>query len=137
MDLTLIDAFARFGATPARRLGALSAIAADGAVVLNCSHSQFVRPARGVLRYEDKLSRDADPSREIDLLRRNLELARDRELPVRMIVATPPDPANGRRGRGFHVRTDLVGRLVEFDGDHFIVDFTRVQEPREAARRRS
>ena len=59
MNLTLSDAFAKFGAKPANRLRALSAIAEDGAVVLSCARSYFGRPGRGVLRYEDKLSRES------------------------------------------------------------------------------
>ena len=42
MNLSLSDAFARFGAKPSNRLRGLSAMAADGALVLN---------------YEDRLSR--------------------------------------------------------------------------------
>ena len=56
MNLTLMDAFGRFGAKPASRLGSLSAMAADGAMVLNCLPAHFGHPARGVLRYEARLS---------------------------------------------------------------------------------
>lgn len=36
MNLTLTGAFGRFGAKPASRLGSLSAMTADGAMVLDC-----------------------------------------------------------------------------------------------------
>jgi hypothetical protein len=31
------------------------------------------------------------------------------------------------------VRPDLIGKVVSFDGDHFVIDFTRPKELREAA----
>lgn len=132
MNLNLIDAFGRFGARPSNRLGGLSAIAADGAVVLNCSQRHFVHPSRGVLRYEDKLSREPRGSRDAELLGRHLTLARDGALPVRMVVAFAPDLKQD--ASRYHVRPDLVGRVVKFDGDHFMIDFTRSQEVGLAAR---
>ena len=127
-NLSLADAFGKFGAKPVSRLRGLSAIAADGAIVLNCSPPYFGHPTKGVLRYEDRLSRDSEDPKHADLLGQHLALARDGELPLRMIVKTPLDAGSNKQGRSFHVRRDLVGRLVKFDGDHFIVDFTRPQQ---------
>lgn len=132
MNLTLVDAFNRFGATPASRLRGLSAVAADGAMVLNCSQQYFGHPSRGVLRYEDRLSRESESSKEIALLGQHLTLARDGALPVRMIVACAADARSGA-ARGYHVRPDLIGKVVKFDGDHFVIDFARREEaPRSA-----
>jgi hypothetical protein len=124
MNLTLVDAFSRFGATPSSRLRGLSAIAADGAMVLNCSQQHFAHPVRGVLRYEDRLSREPEASRELALLAEHLTLARDGALPVRMVVASAVVGSKGP-ARGYHVRPDLIGKVVEFDGDHFMIDFAR------------
>jgi hypothetical protein len=124
MNLTLLDAFTRFGAKPLNRHQGLSAMASDGAMVLNCSHAYFGNPERGVLRYEDRLSREPSPSKHIGLLGQHLTLARDGALPVRMVVTTQ---AVGKT-RGIHVRPDLIGKVVNFDGDHFIIDFTRRAE---------
>jgi hypothetical protein len=133
MILNLIDAFGRFGATPSNRVSGLSAIAADGAVVLNCSQQHFAHPSRGVLRYEDRLSREPHDSKGLALLGQHLALARDGALPVRMVVAFSSD-LKRRASCSYHVRPDLVGRLVEFDGDHFMIDFTRLQEAGRVAR---
>jgi hypothetical protein len=131
MNLSLIDAFAKFGAKPGNRVRGLSAMAADGALVLNCSKAHFGHPSQGVLRYEDRLSRESADSRESELLSQHLTLARDGALPVRMIVTSI---AAGERGtRSFHVRSDLIGKVVKFDGDHFIIDFTRREELRDTA----
>lgn len=126
--LSLIDAFGRYGAKPASRMRGLSAIATDGAVVLNCSPPYFGHPARGVLRYEDRLSREDADAKGAELLGQHLTLARDGQLPIRMVVKTPIDAGKAKREPNFHIRRDLIGKLVKFDGDHFIIDFTRLPE---------
>jgi hypothetical protein len=133
MNRRLIDAFGMFGAKPSNRLQGLSAMAADGAMVLTCSHAHFGHPSQGVLRYEDRLSRESPESKEMQLLSQNLSLARDGALPVRMVVASHASDKNGRQSRSFHVRPDLVGKVVKFDGDHFIIDFTRREQIRQVA----
>jgi hypothetical protein len=121
---TLIDAFAQFGAKPKSRLRGRSAIAEDGALVLSCSTLQFRRPGPGVLRYEDVLSRTSTDRPGTALLGEHLTLARDGQLPVRMVVIAE---GSEKKTRGnIYARPDVVGRLVEFDGDHFVVDFTRL-----------
>jgi hypothetical protein len=128
MNLSLVDAFGRFGAKPASRLQALSAMAADGALVLNCCGAYFGHPSQGVLRYEDRLSREPAGPKDVKLLGQHLITARDGALPVRMIVTSRTDEKGGARSRTVHVRPDLIGTVVEFDGDHFIVDFKRREE---------
>ena len=128
MNLSLVDAFGRFNAKPSSRLASLSAIAADGALVLTCSHAHFGHPSPGVLRYEDRLSRESATSKENQLLAQHLTLARDGDLPIRMVVMSVAEAKSGGRSRSFHVRPDLTGKIAKFDGDHFIVDFTRREE---------
>jgi len=126
MNLNLTEAFGRFGARA--RAGGTSAMAADGAMVLACSPGSFAHPAAGILRYEDRLSKDDDGSRDTELLAQHLTLARDGGLPVRMVVTRITNQKNSDRTiRSFHVRPDLVGKVTKFDGDHFIVDFTRME----------
>lgn len=132
MKLTLIDAFSRFGAKPASRLSSLSAIAADGSMVLNCLPAHFGHPARGVLRYETKLSTAQAGTKIVTTLGEDLTRARDGDLPVRMVVPIQEREKTRNRGCRYHVRPDLIGKVVEFDGDRFVVDFTRPQPPRPA-----
>ena len=135
MSNSLIDAYARFGAKPKNRLRGCSAIADDGALVLSCSSGHFRHPGPGVLRYEDALSRDTRDRPSSALLGEHLVLARDGQLPVRMIVIAAASVGRPR----IYARPDVIGRLVEFDGDHFIVDFTRLvveTEQPDASRRR-
>jgi len=129
MNLSLVDAFGRFGAKPANRLRGQSAIASDGALVLSCSHSKFGHPSQGVLRYEGKVTKEGEEANANDLLGQHLTLARDGDLPVRMVVMTSlVDASTSKVSRSFHVRPDLIGKLVSFDGDNYTVDFTRVSE---------
>jgi hypothetical protein len=129
VSYSLSSAYASFGATPLSKLRALSAMAADGSMVMSCAPPYFVRSAPGVLRYEDKLTRTPDDVRGRKLLGEHLTLARDGSLPVRMVVVAPPP--RGRTSRSVHVRADLIGKVTQFDGDHFIVDFMRPEEPEE------
>jgi hypothetical protein len=135
-NLTLADAYAKYGAKPASRLRGLSAIASDGALVLSCIAPQFGRANKGVLRYEDRLSRDPDASTEKDLLAQHLTRAREQGLAVRMIVVKSTAAQDGKTSRNIHVRADLIGKVTEFDGDHFIVDFTRADVPEAPPRRK-
>ncbi|HEY2807767.1 MAG TPA: hypothetical protein VGI91_03150 [Steroidobacteraceae bacterium] len=139
MSNRLIDAFGQFGATPKSRLRSRSAIAEDGALVLSCPTPHFRHPRRGVLRYEDSLSRDPGDQAVATLLGKHLVLARDGQLPVRMIVIAAATA--GKVRYSIYARPDVIGRVVEFDGDHYIVDFTRIIAERKQAegsrRRRS
>ena len=131
MNLSLANAFGKFGAKPRSRVYCLSAMAADGAMVLNCSTAYFGHPSPGILRYEDRLSRESADSKEGAYLGQHLTLARDGALPIRMVVTSMASDDRGRRS--FHIRSDLIGKLVKFDGDHFIVDFARREEIRPAS----
>jgi len=127
MNLSLVDAFARFGAKPANRLRGQSAIATDGALVLSCSYAKFGHPSQGVLRYEGKLTTDEAVVDE--QLGKDLTLARDGNLPIRLIVmTTTTNTTTNKVTRSFHVRPDLVGKLVSFDGESYVVDFTRAAQ---------
>ncbi len=137
MNLSLLNAFGRFGAKPSNRLGSLSAIATDGAMVLNCRLTHFSHPARGVLRYETSLSAALATSGVVKALSEHLTRARDGDLPVRMVVAHP-ERDKLRKAAGYYIRPDLIGKVAEFDGDRFVVDFTRppTEEPSTTSRRR-
>jgi len=63
------------------------------------------------------------------LLVEHLQLAVAKNLPVRMIVATLEDPREqtiegaGALRKIFTFHTDMVGRVVEYDGDRFAIEF--------------
>jgi hypothetical protein len=128
-NLSLQEAYGIFGGKPANRLHSVSAMATSGAeMILSCAGSRFKHPARGILRYEDTLTRDTTRPTEMQLLGQHLTQARDQNLPVRMVVITETADAAGKTTRGIHVRADLVGKVVEFDGERYVVDFVRQAE---------
>jgi hypothetical protein len=129
LHLSLVDAFAKYGGKPANRLHSLSAMAADGAMILGCASTRFGHPGPGILRYEDKLSRDPSRTVESAALGTHLSLARDGKLPVRMIIIATKPQEGGSDSREIHIRSDLIGSVIKFDGDHYIVDFVRAGAP--------
>ena len=125
-NLKLADAYARYGAKIPRGQPALSAVAPDGTVIISCQSGKFGRTRRDLLRYEDTISSDESGARHKTLLGQHLVLARDGDLPVRLVIVTP---AKGPSPKIIAVRPDLVGKVTEFDGDHFVVDFSRIVKP--------
>ena len=137
-NVSLLEAFAIFGGKPANRLHSVSAIASGGAeMILGCSASRFRHPARGILRYEGTLAQETEHPTEMQSLGQHLTQARDGNLPIRMIVITQkPEAATGKVTREIHVRVDLIGKLIEFDGEKFVIDFVRHAEPAHVSARR-
>jgi hypothetical protein len=134
VNLKLVEAFAKYGATPAHRLHSLPAMASDGTMVLGCSASRFQHPSPGVLRYEDSLSRDPERASESAALGEHLTMARGDNLPVRMIVIVEKTRTEGEAMQEIHIRSDLIGKVIKFDGHHYIIDFVRSGSPQEATR---
>lgn len=73
---------------------------------------------------ESSLSAAQAGGRIVRTLSERLRRARDDDLPVRMVVRSPEREKSGRAGSDY-VRPDLIGKVAEFDGDRFAVDFTR------------
>jgi hypothetical protein len=131
-DLRFVDAFAQFGAKPANAMWAVSAFAADGALVISCWAHYFRPGADGALEYCDRLSRWGGNAPGNNLLRDHLVTAFSEQRPVRMVVATTSETETVDAGRDasklkktFHVRKDLVGVVTTFDGDNFVITFRR------------
>jgi hypothetical protein len=127
--MNLSEAFALYGAEVPRRASQMSAIGADGALILGCSARRFSRPAAGVLRYEDILSSETRTTEALRVLREHLELARKGSLPVRLVIITEKGNGESTAGRTVHVRQDLVGSVVDLDNERYVVDFVRAGKP--------
>lgn len=129
LPMNLAEAFALYGADVSRRATRISAVAADGAIILGCSSRRFCRPTAGVLRYEDVLSEDTGSQGAFRNLREHLELARSGKLPVRLVIITENTTPGGTTNRSVHVRRDLVGSVVNLDEGRYVVDFVRAAGP--------
>ena len=133
-DLGFVEAFAKFGAKPVNPMWAVSAIAEDGALVLSCWNHHFKSGGKGVLVYVDCLSQWGNNELGSNLLKMHLQRAVSENLPVRMVVAMTRETEYVDAGndaskvrKTFHVREDLIGRVVCFDGDDYSIEFRRNQ----------
>jgi hypothetical protein len=128
--LTLTTAFAYYGAKLKNTRWAYSAIANDGALVISCWQHFLKTDVDGHKRYEDHLSRWHSNHPGKNLLADHLRQAIEGNLPVRLVVATLGVPKKSSvRGdassipKTFSLEKDLVGKVVEFDGDAFAIEF--------------
>ena len=128
--LTLTAAFANYGAKLKNTRWAYSAIANDGALVISCWRHFLKTDVDGHMSYKDNLSRWQSNHPGKNLLADHLRQAFQGNLPVRLVVATLGDPKKSSvRGNAssdpktFSIEKDLVGKVVEFDGDAFAIEF--------------
>lgn len=131
-NLGFVEAFAKYGARLKNTNWSVSAIAQDGALVVSCWQHFFRSAGHNVLRYEDRLSRWSGNSLGSALLGEHLAAALEHGLPVRLVVASTPETDAVDQGhdaskvpKSFHIRDDLEGRVVVFDGDRFVMDFRK------------
>ena len=127
--LTLTAAFASYGAKLRNTRWACSAIAKDGALVISCWKHFLKSYVDGHKRYEDHLSRWVRNHQGRNLLATHLKKAMEDDLPVWLIVATLDDPTEHTSGdasslpKTFSIEKKLIGKIVEFDGDSFAIEF--------------
>jgi len=138
--LSFSECFKKYGARLANPMWAVSALAVDGSIVISCWSSYFSRPDAKTLRYTDTLSRWEGNAAGSNLLREHLQLAQNGQRPIRLVVATAQNTLALDQGwdaskieKTFHIKPELVGRLAEFDGDAFAIDFTALAPARDVA----
>jgi hypothetical protein len=131
-SLGFVQAFEKFSARPTNPMWAVSAIAADGALVVSFWAHHCKSGGKGVLFCSDRLSRWSGNELGNKLMREHLTPAIAESLPVRMVVATTTDIQAVEAGhdgskvkKTFHVREDVVGHVASFDGDSYVVEFSR------------
>jgi hypothetical protein len=134
-DVNLSDAFAAYKVKPAFR--GRSAVTAGGDLVVSCWYAGFKKAERNVLRYEEDLASEAGSGS--DALRAHVRDALDRECDVRLIVAVGSKESRTHDKEGsevvrparttYHARKDLVGQIASFDGQRFVIEFRRPDEP--------
>jgi hypothetical protein len=135
-NLTITDAFAKYGAELTNAMWAFSAIAEDGSLVISCWQHKFTIPEKGVLRYTDQLSRwpqSRSPGR--DLFVEHLRKGYKERSAVRLVIVSTKETAIVDAGRDaskvkkiFHLKEDYVGSISSFDGDIYTIDFKK-EEP--------
>ena len=131
-NIGFVDAFSKFGAKLDNPMWAVSAIAQDGALVISCWEHYFKKGGKGILQYVDSLGRWNGNDLGNNLLKIHISKAFSDSLPVKVVVATAKDTNAIDYGndasnvkKTFHVREDLVGKVIAFDGDNFIIEFKK------------
>src|SRR5258708_12699967 len=126
--LTFTGAFASYGAVPKNARWSCSAIAKDGALVFSGWKHLLHRYIDGHYLYKDELSRWGLTSPGARLLSDHLTQALENDLSLKLVLATAHDPNDilphkdaSKVQKTFSLRDDLVGRVVSFDGDSFVI----------------
>jgi hypothetical protein len=78
------------------------------------------------MRYTAQLSTSRAPPSRVAALRLHINDALAAGTVVRLIIQTLKTAQSPAKA---HVRPDLVGKVVGFDGDEYTVDFSRPQPP--------
>ena len=105
-----------------------------GELVVSC-WTHYLNPLGGKLVYSDRLSRWDGNIPGNNLMRKHLEEAVAKDLPIRLVKATTSDiklvDSGGDASKAkntFSVRDELVGRVTMFDGDEFVIEFVKDQD---------
>ena len=127
----MTTAFNRYGTKLNNPNWAVSAISKSGELVISC-WKHYLSNEGGKLVYTDRLSRWASNKPGNNLLRGHLDAATKDQTNVRLVIAKTDKPALVDSGEDasqaqntFGVREDLVGRIGSFDGDEFVIEFTK------------
>jgi hypothetical protein len=131
-----VDAFKAIGAKLWNPQCSFSARCEDGSIAISCWSDFFVpRTQHGltdVLRYRDTLSRVAHNPSGARELEEYVREAIGRSTPFRLVIGRPGDAGALTAGRSassgsnrFTPRPELVGSLVSFDGNEYVVDFRK------------
>lgn len=126
--LGLRDAFAKYCATLRNVQWSVSAWAPDGSLVLSLWAHHYRRGAGESAEYFGSASRWSGPGNQE--FRENLAKALREKSRVRLVISSTEETGHVESGRDaskvkkeFHLREDLVGEVVQYDGDNYLIRF--------------
>jgi len=126
--LGLKDAFAKYGATLRNVQWSVSAWAPEGSLVLSLWAHHYRKGPDGSAEYCGSASRWSGPGNQE--FRENVAKAFREKSRVRLVISSTEETGHVESGRDaskvtkdFHVREDLVGEVVEYDGDKYVIRF--------------
>lgn len=130
--LSFTECFSKYNAILSNPNWAVSAQSTDKSIVISCWENYFSKPDKHTMRYSDTLSRWQGNALGNNLLREHLQLAKEQSLPIRLVIATTKEIQQVDNGsdaskisKTFHIKPEVIGSLVFFDGDQFIIDFCK------------
>lgn len=129
-ETNMTEAFASYKTRAGRT--ARSAMTPHGDIVISCRYEGFKKVQAEILQYEEDLSGQSGES--ATNFRAHLAVALAEECEIRVIVAIEVlekkvDAAVARSRMNYYARKDLVGRVVSFDGERFVVAFRKNEVP--------
>jgi hypothetical protein len=131
--LTFTEAFQKYGAKLKNVQWSVSSRSDSDEIVVSI-WAHHLKPRDGKLRCTDRLSRWSGNIAGNNLLIQHLLEASSENLPIRLVIARTKDTDSVDHGhdasglkKSFSARPDLVGELVSFDGDEFVIDFRKVE----------
>ena len=126
--LGLKEAFAKYGATLRNVQWSVSAWAPDGSLVLSLWAHHYRKGAGNSAEYSGSTSRWSGPGNQE--FRDNLAVAFRNRSRIRLIISSTDETVHVESGadasevaKEFHVRKDLVGEVVEYDGETYVIRF--------------
>jgi hypothetical protein len=129
-QLGIKDAFARYGAKLRNVQWSVSAWAPDGSLVVSLWAHHFRSGPDRSMEFADRVSRWSGPGN--DEFRRNIARAIEEGAEVQLVIVQTDHPDHVESGQDgskikkeFVVRDDVIGRVVEFDGDRYVFRFSK------------
>lgn len=128
--LGLAEAFARYGATLRNVQWSVSAWNPSRELVVSLWAHHYRKGPAGTAEYAGRLDRWSGPGNSE--FRRNIAQAYAAGTIVRLVVVSTSQPERVESGedasnikKDFDAREDLVGKVVLFDGDNYVLRFSR------------
>lgn len=125
------DAFAKYGATLRNVQWSVSAWAPDGSLVVSLwEHHRRMKPAPGALEFAGSASRWRGPGNSE--FRQNVAKAFESQATVRLVIVRTEATARVEAGedasrvkKDFHLKDDVVGKVIEWDGENYAFRFVK------------
>lgn len=129
--LTLTESFARYGATLKNPMWSVSAWTPHGELVVSEWAHHYRKGEDSTAEYFGNMARWQGPGNAE--FRANLQRAKAERSRVRLVIVSTPEVERVEAGedasklkKEFDVRPDLVGEVVELNGDEYMIRFHRV-----------
>ena len=128
--LGIKDAFSRYGASLRNVQWSVSAWTPEGSLVVSLRKHHCRKSAPGTLEFADSVNRWHGPGNKE--FRDNVARAFASGAPVRLVIARTEETARVEAGEDggkikkiFGLREDLVGRVIEWDGENYAFQFAK------------
>ena len=127
----IVDAFREYDAELKNVQWSVSSISEKGELVVSCWRQKlkFIKNER-ILQYTDELNRWREGSPGGTELKENLQDAYDKETEVRLVIVDTVEKSAvdestnlSKIQKTYAVKKDVIGRVREFDGNKYVIDF--------------